>query len=102
MYTRQKTEHDIVDEINNALNKAVENKELNLDINEIPEFVLEVPREKGHGDFATNAAMQLARFAKTSPRNVADAILNNFNSDDLPIADMGLLTLPLRIIGYLL
>ncbi len=31
---------------------------------ELPEVILEKPKEKTHGDFATNIAMQLARIAK--------------------------------------
>lgn len=31
---------------------------------EVPEVFLEVPKEKAHGDYATNIAMQLARIAK--------------------------------------
>lgn len=31
---------------------------------EIPEVVLEVPKDKSHGDYSTNMAMQLARIAK--------------------------------------
>jgi len=38
----------------------------------------EVPRQPEHGDYATNAAMQLARAAKTSPRRIADAIVRHF------------------------
>jgi arginyl-tRNA synthetase len=41
----------------------------------IPEFVVEVPREKGHGDFATNVAMMLAKPAKSAPRKLAEIIL---------------------------
>ena len=31
---------------------------------ELPAFVLEVPKDKAHGDLATNAAMQLTKLAK--------------------------------------
>ncbi|MFS0724738.1 arginine--tRNA ligase [Paenibacillus sp. 1P07SE] len=42
---------------------------------ELPVFVLEVPRDKSHGDLATNAAMQLTKLAKKNPRQIAEAIL---------------------------
>ncbi|MEK5161437.1 arginine--tRNA ligase [Paenibacillus sp. FSL R5-0527] len=42
---------------------------------EIPAIVLEVPKDKAHGDFATNAAMQLTRIAKKNPRQIAEEIL---------------------------
>lgn len=42
---------------------------------ELPEIVLETPKEKAHGDFATNIAMQLARIAKRAPRQIAEEIV---------------------------
>src|ERR1043166_7630326 len=36
--------------------------------------VLETPRDPAHGDFATNAAMVLAKAAGTNPRALAEAI----------------------------
>lgn len=46
---------------------------------EIPAIVLEVPKDKAHGDFATNAAMQLTRIAKKNPRQIAEEILGKFD-----------------------
>ena len=39
------------------------------------EFVMERPRDAGHGDVATNLAMVLAKVEKASPRTVAARIL---------------------------
>ncbi|RME87319.1 MAG: arginine--tRNA ligase, partial [Zetaproteobacteria bacterium] len=39
------------------------------------EITLERPRHKAHGDYACNAAMQLARVLKRNPREIAAAIL---------------------------
>ncbi len=50
-----------------------------LSYNRLPVFVLEVPREKNHGDLATNIAMQLAREAKKAPREIAALIIKHFN-----------------------
>ena len=44
---------------------------------DVPRFVVEVPRESDHGDFATNLAMLLARPARMAPRKIAEAIINN-------------------------
>lgn len=44
---------------------------------EIPEFLVEVPREKEHGDFAANLAMLLARPAKNAPRKIAGILVDN-------------------------
>ncbi|WP_332692113.1 arginine--tRNA ligase [Halalkalibacter lacteus] len=46
---------------------------------EIPEVVLETPKEKAHGDYATNMAMQLARVAKKAPRMIADELVGKLN-----------------------
>ena len=39
------------------------------------EFVLERPRDAGHGDLATNLAMVLARRERANPRKVAERVL---------------------------
>ncbi|MHB9143974.1 MAG: arginine--tRNA ligase [Symbiobacteriia bacterium] len=41
--------------------------------------VLEVPRERSHGDLATNLAMALARQEKKNPRLVAEMIVRHFD-----------------------
>lgn len=45
----------------------------------LPEFVLEVPKDKAHGDLATNAAMQLTKIARRNPRQIAEAILEHLD-----------------------
>lgn len=45
----------------------------------LPEVVLEVPREKAHGDFATNIAMQLTRIARKNPREIAARIVEGID-----------------------
>ncbi|MCI3926818.1 arginine--tRNA ligase [Paenibacillus sp. TRM 82003] len=42
---------------------------------DIPDITLEVPKEKAHGDLATNLAMQMTRIAKKPPRAIAEALL---------------------------
>lgn len=46
---------------------------------EIPDILLEVPREKEHGDWATNIAMQLTRIARKNPRQIAEQIVRNID-----------------------
>ncbi|MFC0561132.1 arginine--tRNA ligase [Halalkalibacter alkalisediminis] len=48
---------------------------------EIPEVILETPKDKAHGDYATNMAMQLARVAKKAPRTIADELVANLNNE---------------------
>ncbi len=49
----------------------------------VPDFVIEVPREKGHGDFACNAAMIMAREAKMPPRQIAEIIIKGMNLNEI-------------------
>lgn len=60
---------NIVDEVKEQLKQEIKNAVLKANIAEeeqIPEVILEVPKEKAHGDYSTNMAMQLARIAKKS------------------------------------
>jgi arginyl-tRNA synthetase len=41
---------------------------------ESPAYVVEIPREEGHGDLATNVAMTLARAEKKPPRAIAELL----------------------------
>ncbi len=52
---------------------------------ELPVFVLEVPRDKAHGDLATNAAMQLTKIARKNPRQIAEAILAHLDKEKASI-----------------
>ncbi len=69
----EKTKNVIKERINEALNKAQSQGELAFEA--IPDYVIEEPREKEHGDFATNVAMLLAKQAKKPPRAIADSIV---------------------------
>ncbi|MGF7534571.1 arginine--tRNA ligase [Bacillus mexicanus] len=46
---------------------------------QIPDVVLETPKDKTHGDYSTNMAMQLARIAKKAPRQIAEEIVAHFD-----------------------
>ncbi|MBS4218860.1 arginine--tRNA ligase [Bacillus sp. FJAT-49711] len=46
---------------------------------QIPEVILETPKDKTHGDYSTNMAMQLARIAKKAPRVIAEQIQTHFD-----------------------
>ncbi|MED3549459.1 arginine--tRNA ligase [Cytobacillus praedii] len=52
---------------------------------QIPDVILEVPKDKSHGDYSTNMAMQLARVAKKAPRQIAEALIENFDSSKASI-----------------
>ena len=73
----------IVNSIKDEIRQLVENALLSarhdqkINFGAIPEFTVEVPREKAHGDFAVNLAMLLAREAKMPPRNIAQLIIDS-------------------------
>lgn len=55
---------------------------LNLAAEDIPEaVVVERPRVREHGDWATNIAMRLARNAKTNPRALAEVIADRLRDN---------------------
>lgn len=41
----------------------------------LDDIVIEIPKDKSHGDYATNVAMKLARILKKSPRDIAEALI---------------------------
>lgn len=51
-----------------------------LELATVPEIGLEVPRDTGHGDFASNIALVTAKLAKKSPRDVAEIIVKHLPS----------------------
>jgi arginyl-tRNA synthetase len=51
----------------------------------IPAIILEQPKDKAHGDYATNIAMQLARVAKKAPRAIAEDLQKHFNYENAPV-----------------
>ncbi|GEK59261.1 arginine--tRNA ligase [Marinococcus halophilus] len=55
---------------------------------EVPEIVLETPKEKSHGDFASNAAMKLASVAKKAPKAIAEDIVNHLNTDKASVKEI--------------
>jgi len=68
---------NIINVVRQSVLEAVSKKELP-DF-EIPDINVETPREKEHGDFSTNIAMQVAKHAKRAPRQIAELIIRNFN-----------------------
>ena len=66
--------------ITGALEAARAAGELNFDT--IPDFAVEVPRDSGHGDFASNVAMLMARQARMAPRRIAEIIIQHINLED--------------------
>ena len=64
---------DIAVLLDGALERAVESGALPA-ASELPDFVVEIPADTSHGDFASNIAMACARPFKCAPRKIAEAI----------------------------
>ena len=87
-------------QIKEALAKAVKKSNLIEDSVEI-NVHLETPKDKANGDFATNLAMQLTKLAKKPPRAIAEAILENLETEGteiekVEIAGPGFLNITVR------
>ncbi|MBG9914515.1 arginine--tRNA ligase [Bacillus sonorensis] len=88
---------NIVEQMKDALKQEIKEAVIKAGVAEaadIPEVVLEVPKDKAHGDYSTNMAMQLARIAKKAPRSIAEDIVASFDKgkasiDKLDIAGPG-------------
>ncbi|MFB6466271.1 arginine--tRNA ligase [Cytobacillus sp. Hz8] len=52
---------------------------------EIPFVILETPKDKSHGDYSTNMAMQLTRMAKKAPRMIAEDLISHFDQSKASI-----------------
>jgi arginyl-tRNA synthetase len=71
----------------------------------LPEFVIEVPRQKDHGDFSCNAAMLLAKQLRKKPREIAQDLKDRIGDADglissLEIAGPGFLNVKLAESGW--
>lgn len=75
----EKVETNLREAIKVGLIKTLEQKNINLE--KIPEIKVEVPREKEHGDYATNIALVMAKHFKKSPRRVAELLKENIKYD---------------------
>jgi arginyl-tRNA synthetase len=67
---------------------------------DLSRVVVEPPRDPAHGDMATNAAMVLAKEARTKPRDLAEQIAARLRADDLigsvDVAGPGFINLTLK------
>ena len=70
----------IKDLILKAAATAMEKGEL--DKAELPDFTIEVPANREHGDYAVNAAMVWARAFRKAPRQIAEILTANFDFDN--------------------
>ena len=80
MYIREKIENQIKALIAASVDAAMEAGDFSVEA--LPEIYLEVPREKEHGEYATNIAMQLPKQAHKAPRVIAESIVRHMDIDN--------------------
>jgi arginyl-tRNA synthetase len=68
------TPEDLSAAIRDALSDAVDTGEIALPDGVPSEVTVERPRNRNHGDYATNVALQLAKKAGTDPRSLAELL----------------------------
>lgn len=82
------------------LKKLIANAFASLGVEMLEEnIVIERSKEKAHGDYATNAAMQMARVLKKNPREIAQSIVSNINDaaiEKIEIAGPGFINFFIR------
>lgn len=73
--------------LHQALGQAVEKLKAQGELNyeSLPPYIIEVPRDKSHGDFASNLAMLLTKQAKIPPRQIAERIVAAFDKTGTPV-----------------
>lgn len=89
----RRTLHELV---NNGKLSLVDEQGLHI----VSEPVVEIPKDEAHGDFASNAAMMLAKAAKKPPRAIAELIAASVNEpnviEKIEIAGPGFLNFYLK------
>lgn len=65
------------------------------------QIIIEIPKDKTHGDYSSNIAMQLTRLLKRNPREIATAIIDNIDTsiasiDKVEIAGPGFINVFLQ------
>ncbi|MFZ3589105.1 arginine--tRNA ligase [Bacillus sp. DJP31] len=73
---------NVVEQVKERLKAEIKEAILKAELaseDQIPEIILELPKDKTNGDYATNIAMQLARVAKKAPRVIAEELVSHFD-----------------------
>ncbi|MFH1288770.1 MAG: arginine--tRNA ligase [bacterium] len=76
---REKIKEELSQKIKDAVDQYISRENLNLTA--VQSIILESPKDKTHGDFATNVALQLSKQLKIAPRNIAESIIKYFDPD---------------------
>lgn len=69
---------NFIDEIKIILTKATQLVYFEVDVNNLP-FVVEVPKDRKLGDYASNIALQLCKMVKANPKLIAAKLVEKIN-----------------------
>lgn len=94
----EQVKNELRQTLTDAVNRAVAAGELS---GPAPFVMLEMPKDKAHGDFATNLAMVMAKPERKAPRAVAEAVVKHLQTEGTclsaaEIAGPGFINLRLR------
>ncbi|MDA1354525.1 MAG: arginine--tRNA ligase [bacterium] len=64
-----------------TLKRELNNMLSALNIGDVPDITIEAPRQADHGDYATNVAFKLAPAFKKSPKQIAEQLVADWNSN---------------------
>ena len=80
----------LLNDIRNELFKVVNNLGYvdGTVISTVEDIFLELPKDKDHGDYATNIAMKLAKVARKRPLDIANEIVANCNLETMHLSKM--------------
>lgn len=73
-------------ELKKAIQQAIQ-KSFDLEVS-LEQITIEIPKNKDHGDFSSNVAMQLARTLKQNPRNIATQITEALDKESCSVSSM--------------
>ena len=73
-------------ELKKAIKQAIQ-KSFDLEVS-LEQIAIEIPKNKDHGDFSSNVAMQLARTLKQNPRNIATQITEALDKKSCSVSSM--------------
>ena len=76
----QNSKLKIVSIINSALEKAISNGELPNEA--VGNFLVEIPNDTTHGDFACNVALMSAKTFRLPPRKIAETICQHIDLEN--------------------
>ena len=68
-----------VNKIELSLKKVIQKAVVDLKFVEdypLEQIVIEIPKDKAHGDYSTNIAMQLTKVLRRNPREIAQAVID--------------------------